>query len=153
MAVADTKVPLFKDPFWHFQVKIKFWKKSQGRAVCNYQTLTSSELFPVGIKLLLKGGTCRPCNVQGKACKQPYQLTKLKATPSDHPLKKTKWFWQNISFSNRTMENSASIVDMAKKTAKECLEHLNVPYAKWIVGTVLNSWHIQKEMTWKKKKL
>ena len=44
------------------------------------------------------------------------------------------------------MENSASIVDMAKKTAKECLEHLNVPYAKWIVGTVLNSWHTQKEM-------
>ena len=27
MAVADTKVPLFKDPFWHFQIKIKFWKK------------------------------------------------------------------------------------------------------------------------------
>ena len=28
------------------------------------------------------------------------------------------------------MENSASIVDMAAKTAKECLEHLNVPLAK-----------------------
>ena len=27
MAVADTKVPLFKDHFWHFQIKIKFWKK------------------------------------------------------------------------------------------------------------------------------
>ena len=27
MAVADTKVPLFKDPFWHFQIKVKFRKK------------------------------------------------------------------------------------------------------------------------------
>ena len=27
MAVADTKVPLFKDHFWHFQIKRKFWKK------------------------------------------------------------------------------------------------------------------------------
>ena len=51
MAVAHTKVPLFKDPFWHFQIKIKFKKKSQGRAVSDYrtpdyQTLTSSGLFP-----------------------------------------------------------------------------------------------------------
>ena len=28
MAVADTKVPLFKDHFWNFQIKIKFWKKN-----------------------------------------------------------------------------------------------------------------------------
>ena len=27
MAVASTKVPLFKDPFWHFQIKIKFQRK------------------------------------------------------------------------------------------------------------------------------
>ena len=27
MAVADTKVLLFKDYFWHFQNKIRFWKK------------------------------------------------------------------------------------------------------------------------------
>ena len=31
---------------------------------------------------------------------------KLKATPSDHPFKKTKWFWQqNIGFQNCPMEN------------------------------------------------
>ena len=34
------------------------------------------------------------------------------------------------------LENPASIVDMAVKTAKECLHHLNDAYAKWIVGTV-----------------
>ena len=51
------------------------------------------------------------------------------------------------------MENSASIVDMATKTAKEWLEHLNVPYAKWIVGTALNSWLTQKQKTRKEKKL
>ena len=28
MAVADTKVPLFKGPFWHFQIKLKFRKKT-----------------------------------------------------------------------------------------------------------------------------
>ena len=27
MVVSDTKVPLFKDYFWHFQIKIKFRKK------------------------------------------------------------------------------------------------------------------------------
>ena len=27
MAVANTKLPLFKDRFWHFQIKIKFRKK------------------------------------------------------------------------------------------------------------------------------
>ena len=27
MAVADTKVFLFKDHFWHFQIKIKFQKQ------------------------------------------------------------------------------------------------------------------------------
>ena len=46
MAVADTKLPLFKDPFWHFQIKIKFRKKSQGRAASDYRMLTSSGLFP-----------------------------------------------------------------------------------------------------------
>ena len=49
------------------------------------------------------------------------------------------------------MENSASIVDMAAKTAKECLVHLNVPYGKQIVGTALNSWLTQKEKTGKEK--
>ena len=29
MAVADTKVPLFKDNFRHFQIKIKISNKSQ----------------------------------------------------------------------------------------------------------------------------
>ena len=29
------------------------------------------------------------------------------------------------------MKNPASIVEMAAKTAKECLQHLNVPYAKY----------------------
>ena len=28
------------------------------------------------------------------------------------------------------IENPVSIVDIAVKTAKECLQHLNVPYAK-----------------------
>ena len=27
MAVVNTKVPLFKDPLWHFQIKMKFRKK------------------------------------------------------------------------------------------------------------------------------
>ena len=27
MTVADTKVPLFEEHFWHFQIKIKFQKK------------------------------------------------------------------------------------------------------------------------------
>ena len=51
MAVAYTKVPLFKDP-WHFQIKIKFFKKKQqGQAASDYwtpdyRTLTSSGLFP-----------------------------------------------------------------------------------------------------------
>ena len=71
-------------------------------------------------------------------------VVKLKVTLSDHPFKKTKWFWQNSSFQNCPLQNSASIVDMVAKIAKECLEHLNVPYAKWIVGTVLNSWPTQK---------
>ena len=29
MAVADTKVPLFKDHFWHFQIKMKFRKRKK----------------------------------------------------------------------------------------------------------------------------
>ena len=48
MAFADTKVPLFKY-LWHFQIKIKFkkkQKKTQGRAVSDYQALISSGLFP-----------------------------------------------------------------------------------------------------------
>ena len=28
LVVANTKVHLFKDHFWHFQIKIKFFKKS-----------------------------------------------------------------------------------------------------------------------------
>ena len=58
MAVADTKVPLFKDHFWHFQIKIKFWKKTWGRAASDYRTLISSGLFPAqfypSIKVILK---------------------------------------------------------------------------------------------------
>ena len=41
----------------------------------------------------------------------------------------TKWFWQNI-LQNCPMEYPASIVDVAAKTAKECLQHLNAPYAQ-----------------------
>ena len=71
-----------------------------------------------------------------KALQTTLSVIKLKVTPSDHPFKKTKWFWKSISFQNFPMENSASIVYMAAKTVKECLQHLNVPYAKWVVGTV-----------------
>ena len=46
MAVADTKVPLFKDHFWHFQIK-NFEKKSWSRAASDYRMLISSGLFPV----------------------------------------------------------------------------------------------------------
>ena len=42
--------------------------------------------------------------------------TKLKVTPSDHPFKMTKWFWQNIGLQNCPMVNS--IVDIVAKTAK-----------------------------------
>ena len=42
--------------------------------------------------------------------------TKLKVTPSDHPFKMTKWFWQNISLQNCPIVNS--IVDIVGKTAK-----------------------------------
>ena len=72
-----------------------------------------------------------------KTLQTTLSVIKLKITHSDHPFKKTKWFQQNISFQNCSMENSASIVNIAGKTAKECLQHLNVPYAKWIVGTVI----------------
>ena len=47
MAVADTKVPLFKEHFWHFQIKIKFQKKSRDRAASDYQMLISPGLSPV----------------------------------------------------------------------------------------------------------
>ena len=43
--ITDTKVPLFKDHFWHFQIKIKFRKKLRGRAASDYRTLISG-LFP-----------------------------------------------------------------------------------------------------------
>ena len=39
-------------------------------------------------------------------------VIKLKVTPLDHPLKKTKWFWQHISFQNHSMENPGDIVDI-----------------------------------------
>ena len=65
-----------------------------------------------------------------KTLPTPFPVIKLKVTPSDHPFKKTKWFCQNISFQNYTME------DKAAKTSKECLQHLNVPYAKLIVETI-----------------
>ena len=71
-----------------------------------------------------------------KTLPTPFPVIKLKVTPSDHPFKKTKWFRQNISFQNCTMEDSASIEDKAAKTSKECLQHLNVPYAKLIVETI-----------------
>ena len=56
-----------------------------------------------------------------KTLQTTLSVTKLKVTPSDHPFKKTKWFWQNISLQNCPMENSASIVDITAQTAKECL--------------------------------
>ena len=71
-----------------------------------------------------------------KTLPTPFPVIKWKVTPSDHPFKKTKWFRQNISFQNYTMEDSASIEDKAAKTSKECLQHLNVPYAKLIVETI-----------------
>ena len=71
-----------------------------------------------------------------KTLQKTLSVIKLKVTPSGHPFKKTKWFWQNISFQNCPMENSVSIVDMATKKGKECIQHLNVRYKKWIVGTV-----------------
>ena len=58
MAVADTKVPLFKDHFWHFQIKIKFRKKLRGRAASDYRTLISSGLFP-------NNGLTNPDNTDG----------------------------------------------------------------------------------------
>ena len=45
MAVAGAKVPLFKDHFWHFQIKIRPWKKSRGRAASDYRMLISSGLL------------------------------------------------------------------------------------------------------------
>ena len=42
----------------------------------------------------------------------------------------TKWFWQNIILQNCPMEYRASTVDVAAKTAKACLQHLNAPYAQ-----------------------
>ena len=67
---------------------------------------------------------------------------------------------QNIRFQNWPMENPASIVDMAAKTAKEYLQHLNVPCAtvltiinKGLLEQSLNGWFTQKKKTGKEKKL
>ena len=46
MVVADAKVPLFKDHFWSFQMKIKFRRKITRQAASDYRTLISSGLFP-----------------------------------------------------------------------------------------------------------
>ena len=43
--VTDAKAPIFKNHFWHFQIKIKFEKKLHGKAVSYYQMLISSGLF------------------------------------------------------------------------------------------------------------
>ena len=51
--VADTKVPLFEDHFWHFQVKIEFKKKLRGSAASD-GTLISLGLFPLNVALLSK---------------------------------------------------------------------------------------------------
>ena len=55
------------------------------------------------------------------------------------------------------MENPASIVDMAAKTAKEYLQHLNVPCAtvltiinKGLLEQSLNGWFTQKKKRKKK---
>ena len=47
-----------------------------------------------------------------------------------YSFKKTNWFWQNISFQNFPMENPPSVVNIAAKTIKEHVQHLNVPYAR-----------------------
>ena len=88
-----------------------------------------------------------------KTLETTLSVIKVKVTPSDHPFKKTRQFWQSISFQNFPMETSASIEDMAKKTAKECLHHFNVPYAKQIVGTVTYSLLTQKDKTGTEKNI
>ena len=87
-----------------------------------------------------------------KTLQTTLSVIKLKVTPSDYPFKKTIWFWQNISFQNCPTENFF-YCRHDRKNSKESLEHLNVPYAKLVVGTVLNSWLTQKEKTGKEKKL
>ena len=44
MAVADTKVALFKDHFWHFQIKIKFQKKIKRQGSIQ---LTDADFFGI----------------------------------------------------------------------------------------------------------
>ena len=57
----------------------------------------------------------------------------------------------HISFENYPMENPASIVGMVVKSAKECLQHWNVLYAKChcvnhlqkrLLEQSRNSWYI-----------
>ena len=72
-----------------------------------------------------------------KTLQTTLSVTKLKVMPSDRPFKKSTWFWQNINFQIALCkQSSASMVDMDAKTVKDCLQHLNVPCAKWVVGTV-----------------
>ena len=76
MVVSDTKVPLFKDYFWHFQIKIKFRKKITSQSsirlpnadffwiihwltnfnlvACNYRTFGWCEMFNSYVKFSFK---------------------------------------------------------------------------------------------------
>ena len=67
-----------------------------------------------------------------------YKTESNKLKSSNHPFKKKNGFGRasvfQISYGN--LLQYISIVDMAVETAKECLQHFNVPHAKWIVGAV-----------------
>ena len=83
-----------------------------------------------GIKLLLKGGIFRSCNFSENLANNFISYKTESSTlrsyfPEDQMI-----------LAEHQLENPASIVDMAVKTAKECPHHLNDTYAKWIVGTV-----------------
>ena len=87
-----------------------------------------------------------------KTLQTTLSVIKVRVTPSDHPFKKIKWFWQIIRFQNFPMENSAFIVDMATKTAKECLQHwMPLIMQSGLLEQSLNSWLTQKEKHKQKK--
>ena len=46
MAVADAKLPLFKDHFWDFQIKIKFQKQITRQGSVQLPDPDSSRLLP-----------------------------------------------------------------------------------------------------------
>ena len=51
MAVADTKVFLFKDHFWHFQIKIKFQKQITRQGIIQ---LPDADFFWIILSLKLQ---------------------------------------------------------------------------------------------------